>query len=539
MAHTKLFLFLLFPVLVFSSPAKQSINQREQFERQKEIFEKLERNQAPNTFRYETEPPALSTEKGVPCFYINTIEDEGITLLSSTEKHHVYNQYIQTCVSLAQLSNLTKQLTALYIKKGYITSQVYLKPQNIAQGNITLFATEGKIATVLPKERYVCSAFWGKEGAMLNIRDLEHAIETINRLPSNHASMRLAPSAEVGYSDIHIDNNTTSRINGTIGINNFGTKHTGEAQGNLTLNLDNPLGINDQFTLNLNSTEHHFKNENALGDGYQYSFPIGRLLTTLSYHKSHYKQFVYGGLNRYTSKGDTKTHTLSLRYNLFHNLSHKVTLGSSVSQYQTKNYISDALIDTASYTLSKASAVVDYAYQASGIYFSTALHYTQGTDWFHAANPTNLNEHYRLYSIDVALLKRFGALQYTLNGHGQHSPHQLFSANQISIGGHYSVRGYQKEGLSGNTGFFARNELSYRSSARWFGALAPDYFIGADYGEIKKEADTNGGKLFGGIVGVKLHKNSLETTLYYAMPLRKRDVAEHETFFGVSLRYGF
>lgn len=539
MARKKLFLCLLLPLLAFSTPIQETIDQREQFERQKEVLEKLEQKQRPNTFRYEIEKPALLTEEEAQCFYITTIKDEGITLLSSAEKNFLYDQYIEKCNSLVALSNLAKHLTALYVEKGYITSQVYIKPQNIAQGEIILYAVEGKIGEISPKQRYISNAFWGKEGGFLNIRELENAVETINRLPSNHASMDLLPSPQVGYSDIYIKNTTTNRINGTIGINNFGTKQTGDKQGSLTLNIDNPLGINDQFSLNLNSTNQHFQNENSLGDGYQYSFPFGRLLTTLSYRKSSYKQFIYGGINQYTSEGNTQTHTLSLNYKLFHNVSHRVTLGSSLSRYQAKNYISNALIETSSYKLSKASLMVDYLYQTSGMYLYTALNYTKGTDWFHATNPTNLNEHYYLYTIDLALSKRVDKFQYSLNGHFQYSPHQLFSTNKISIGGHYSVRGYQKEGLSGNTGFFLRNELSYPSPTHWFGILSPHYFVGFDYGEIKKEEDTNGGSLFSSILGLKLQRNSLNTSLYYAMPLRKRDVAKHQNFFGFSVHYGF
>lgn len=524
---------------VFADSITDAINQREQFEKQKEIFEKLDKRQDENIMRYNVEKPELLPKQDEQCFQIETILDEGITLLSNEEKQALYNNYRGNCNSLTDLSNLARQLTALYLKKGYITSQVYIKPQNISSRKVTLYAVEGKVAQIVPDELYINSAFMGQKDDYLNLRDLENAVETINRLPSNHAKMDLIPSSEVGYTDVSIENNTTNRINGSIGINNFGTKKTGDKQGSLALNVDNPLGINDQFVVNLNSTDKHFQNENSIGDGYEYSFPIGGLLTTLSYRKSSYAQYVYGGINQYDSNGDTKTYTLALNYKLFHNESHRVNIGSSVSQYQTKNYLSESLIETASYDLSKVGVMIDYMYQTADFYTYIALNYTQGTDWFNATNPTSLNEKYSLYTIDASLVKRLDAFQYSLSAHYQHSNYQLFSTNQISIGGHYSVRGFQKEGLSGNTGYYIRNEFSYTPQNKFLEYFDQTYFIAFDGGEIKKEEDTNGGKLLSDAVGLKLKQGNFDMNFYYAMPLYKKDVSVTQNFFGASANYRF
>lgn len=524
---------------VFADSITDAINQREQFEKQKEVFEKLDKRQDENIMRYNVEKPELLAKQDEQCFQIETILDEGITLLSNEEKQALYDNYRGNCNSLTDLSNLARQLTALYLEKGYITSQVYIKPQNISSRKVTLYAVEGKVAQIVPDELYINSAFMGQKDDYLNLRDLENAVETINRLPSNHAKMDLIPSSEVGYTDVSIENNTTNRINGSIGINNFGTKKTGDKQGSLALNVDNPLRINDQFVVNLNSTDKHFQNENSIGDGYEYSFPIGDLLTTLSYRKSSYEQYVYGGINQYNSNGDTKTYTLALNYKLFHNESHRVNIGSSVSQYQTKNYLSESLIEMASYDLSKVGVMIDYMYQTADFYTYIALNYTQGTDWFNATNPTSLNEKYSLYTIDASLVKRLDAFQYSLSAHYQHSNYQLFSTNQISIGGHYSVRGFQKEGLSGNTGYYIRNEFSYTPQNKFLEYFDQTYFIAFDGGEIKKEEDTNGGKLLSDAVGLKLKQGNFDMNFYYAMPLYKKDVSVTQNFFGASANYRF
>ncbi len=539
--YNKVFLFFVFMSVSLgaSDNVGELIDNQEHFAKQKEVFENLEQKQDTVIQRYDIQKPELLEVKDENCFVIKSIKDEGITLLTNKEKKSLYKEYIGKCTTVTELNNLTRKLTAIYMDKGYITSQLYIKPQDISQGEVVLSVIEGKIKNINPDERYINSAFIGQKGKYLNIRNLENAIETINRLESNHAKMDLVPSDEVGYTDINIENNTTSRINGQVGINNFGTKKTGDKQGTLVLNLDNPLGVNDKFTININSTDKHYQDENSIGNGYEYAIPFERLLTTFSYRESKYKQFVSGGINKYTSRGNTKTYTFGLNYNLFHNQSHKVTIGSNISQYRARNFFNDILIETSSYDLSKITTMIDYTYQNTGFYSYIGFGYTKGTDWFNAHNSTVLNEKYSLYTIDLSATKRFEPFAYSLSGHYQHGNNQLFSTNQISIGGHYSVRGYQKEGLSGNSGFYVRNELSLHPTVKLFDSVEQSYFVGFDYGKIQKEKDTDGGKLYSNVVGVKFKKDKLDMSVYYATPLAKKDVSKSEKFCGFSVSYRF
>ena len=179
-------------------------------------------------------------------------------------------------------------------------------PQNISLGEVKLHAIEGKVSSILPSKSYINNVFLEQKDDFLNLRNLETSIELINRLPSNHATMKLLPSSKTGYTDIHIENNTTSRINGSIGINNFGTKKTGKVQGSFSLSLDDMFGINDQLSINLNSTDKHFSDESSVGDSYYYSFPIGHFLNTISYRKTSYEQLIPAGISNYESNGNTK-----------------------------------------------------------------------------------------------------------------------------------------------------------------------------------------------------------------------------------------
>ncbi len=246
---------------LYAITTQEAVQQRQNFEKQKEQFQKLEKNRNQKIFFYDTKKPVLEKKGSEQCIEIKKIKEDTITLLSKSKKEEIFKKYENGCRTLSELNNLTKELTKLYIDKGYVTSQVYFKAQKLDTGVLKLIAIEGRVGTISPDKLYLENAFLAQKGSNLNLRDLERAIESINRLPSNHATMKLVPAKKTGYTDIQVENKTTNRLNGSVGIDNYGSKKTGKLQGNLYLNLDNPLGINDQFSIYLNTTQNHVSNE--------------------------------------------------------------------------------------------------------------------------------------------------------------------------------------------------------------------------------------------------------------------------------------
>ena len=533
-------LIMLNTILSYANITEDAIKQKQNFEKQKEQFQKLQKNSNQKIFFYDSKKPTLQENSDEQCIEIKIIKENSITLLLKNEKEKIFKKYVNGCRTLTELNNLTKELTRLYIDKGYVTSQVYFKAQKINEGILEVIAVEGKVDDITPNELYIENAFLAQEGKYLNLRDLERAIESINRLPSNNATMKIIPSQKVGTSNIQIENQTSNRINGTIGIDNYGSKKTGKFQGSLNFNLDNPLNINDQFSIYLNSTHRHTKEENSKGNGFVYSFPIGnRILNTISYKKTKYDQFLKVGITDYETKGKTNTASFDIKYKLYHDQQNRFNVGAFVSRYDTENFIAGSQIETSSYSVSTKGLNLDYLFQTQGFYSSLALSYTKGTNLFGTHNPTSLDEKFSLYTIDLSMMKQLLEVQYSLNGHYQHSNDPLFGNDQVSIGGAYSVRGYNKEGLSGNSGYYLRNELEKTLSTKLFNLIVQKYFIAYDYGYIDNSEDVEGGILASYSVGAKYSKDDISLQIYYAIPIRKQDVTQANKFFGLSLGYRF
>lgn len=526
-------------VLHASNKIKEVIKDKDLFEGQKQQYKNLQDKSNEKIPFFNVPKPQLLKSDDKRCFFINHINTDSITLLSSLEKEKILEKYLNKCNTLVDLKNSINELTSLYIDKGYITSKVYLKSQNIKDGKIELFAIEGKLEKFLNNKINTITAFGNLEGKYLNLRDLEVGIENINRLNSNNAKIKLEPSEKIGYSKVSIENKTSNRLNGYISLNNYGEEITGKQQLSLNLNLDNPLTLNDQFKINYNTTDNHNTPENSIGDIYSYSIPFGRSLISLDYSNSEYNQFIKAQFNRYKILGESKNFNLKLKYKWFHNQNHSFSNLIFLNHYRTKKFIEGYKIVNSSYNLSKAGLSFNYIYQIPTFYALASFEYTKGIHLINSLNPTTLDERYKKYTFDLSLVKSFYSFSYNLDFHLQHTKDKLFSINQISIGGPYSVRGYKEEGLSGNKGFYYRNELVYNYPKKILGYFQPSFYIALDGGWVKKEEDSSGGTLVGEAIGTKFNIKNILVDIYYSKALKVSNVLNNKNFLAFQVIYKF
>jgi hemolysin activation/secretion protein len=189
--------------------------------------------------------------------------------------------------------------------------------------------------------------------------------------------------------------------------------------------------------------------------------------------------------------------------------------------------------------LSKLTLSADYLYQIPGFYTFINFAYVRGVDLFQNHHSTDLDDEYSIYNLSLSAMKDFYLFRYTLNAYAQFTDDSLFGSDKMSIGGPYSVRGFGKEGLSGNEGYYVRNELSYNAYYEVFGGIGNSYFVALDGGEIYSDDESFDGRLLGGSLGTKLQSKNFEASLHYDIPLYEENVRESEEFLGISFRAKF
>jgi len=145
------------------------------------------------------------------------------------------------------------------------------------------------------------------------------------------------------------------------------------------------------------------------------------------------------------------------------------------------------------------------------------------------------------YQLDLGFNKYFNTLnnlKYNFYLRGQYSNYNLFGTEEISMGGVYSVRGFNDAGLSGNKGFYVRNELSMQYNLNNY-ILVP--YLGLDYGYVTESDNNIGGDILGTSLGSRVYWKKINFELFYNLPIKESENIKNENsnFFGLNLVYNY
>ncbi|ENJ0754167.1 ShlB/FhaC/HecB family hemolysin secretion/activation protein, partial [Salmonella enterica] len=135
-------------------------------------------------------PRVASPDIGVQCRNISRIEITGDEkMIPAKLLAKVRHDYTGRCISVSDIESLLGLLTKDFIDRGFITTRVYLPVQDLRTGILKLTVVAGKIEGYkLEGGRkhavWLRAAMPGREGDVLNLRDLEQGIDQMNSLSS-------------------------------------------------------------------------------------------------------------------------------------------------------------------------------------------------------------------------------------------------------------------------------------------------------------------------------------------------------------------
>ncbi len=504
--------------------------ERRRFETEKKLREKerigleLKEGEKQETDKKETEKKGsgINVVEDGNRFLINKIILENDELLSGREKRNLLEPFLNKEISYNDLTILVRSITNILIDKGYITARVKIPlNQNIKSGVITLTIINGYIGRISPESDslrdrlQVSAAFPFFEGNYLNIKDLDYGIEQMNRLQSNNATMKIIPGDETGSSKVVIYNDTRSRLGLDVGYDNLGQKNTGEQRGKLTVNIDDLLSFNDNvsfdYTKSMNSdTDKKYNRSYTMF----FSLPVGYWTFSSVYSRSEYMQYISGLSRDFKSSGDDTSMIFSIERMIGRYKYNRFKGKSSLTLKNKESFIEDAKIETTSRKLSIFKAGLDYSTYLFGGYFSGTANYHRGLKYFDAYKDGDdltgdtPRAQFDKYDMSILWNKTFTIFGqyfgYLLNSYGQYGMDTLYSSEKISIGDMNSVRGFRDSSITGDRGFYIRNDLSvFDFSSIWSCLKGLKFFTGYDYGYIieKEGKDSNYGRGKGYITG--------------------------------------
>lgn len=497
--------------------AAQAQQQHEQRlkEEQDRLQERLRRdNPQPDTFlqpdarHQENDIPADET---APCININLIVVQGATIIDEDQVDRITKTYVSRCLSLKDINQLISDISNLYLDKGFITSRAFVQPQKIEKGTLDLLVVEGKIETFQStssmKKSELDAAFPIEENTVLSLRDLEQGIENLNRLQQNAAQLDIKPGSDTGLSQVNIVNEQSRPLHAQLFVDNSGSEATGQYLAGASVSWDNPIHRSDNLYLTLSEGVDALRGGSSQSYALYYSIPQGYFLWSLSANHFSYEQLISGNSVDFTTSGKSDNQSLGLDYVAFRSQRSKWSINSDITKKVSKNYIEDVFLDTSSRTLYLGSIGINSTYKMNSSLLRGGITWTRSFATDDATEKlTNAETDFQFnkYSLDIGIhggteiLKQ--PLRYSTSLYYFYSPTPIVASEALSLGGQYSVRGFDQENITGYRGGYWRTEISLPRT--FWKTIRLEPFLGYDLGQsdapdYEKDKATLSGATFG------------------------------------------
>ncbi|WP_229803432.1 ShlB/FhaC/HecB family hemolysin secretion/activation protein [Litchfieldella qijiaojingensis] len=425
----------------------------------------------------ERDAPSASPESPQAlCLPIDTIELEGVALLSDSLQHELSAPFAGRCLTVDELNELLRTITQAYTERGFVTSRAYLPQQDLSQRHLQVVVVEGHIEALessgnVPTPRELAMASPAEVGEALNLRDLEQLIDQLNRLPSRQATMELVPGETVGGSRVQVTSEASRPVRVSLGRNNDGSTGTGEQQWSASVEWDSPLGLADQFVAQWG---HDVTGQSDIGSSsryFGYSLPYGDWTFSYSYTDSDYLTVAEANGFIFTLDGKSERHRLQAERLLWRDSVSKTAASVGLSRLSTRNYIDGARIEVSSQRLSELSLGLNHGRRLGKALVNADLGWHKGLTMLGAQGdgsdiPGTPRAQFEKTTLTLSYRQPFALFQQSLSFssllHGQWSDDVLYSPQRLSLGGQSSVRGFKEQSLSGDSGGYWRNQVTWQ-----------------------------------------------------------------------------
>lgn len=238
-------------------PTAQPGREREQFQ---DITPPLSRPTGPAVTLPSTEPP-----EGAATIKVNlrSVTVVGSTVYSREQLAALYGDLIGREVSLAEVYDLAKKITAQYGNDGYVLSRAIVPPQNFSRSgaDVKIQVVEGYVDQVVwPDKLSRYRDFFSDYTARIladrpaNVRTLERYLLLAGDLPGLKFSTKLRPSARNQGASTLVVEVTEKPFDAAARVDNRGSNARGPYQYLVTGTANNLLGAHEAFTLTYGGT---------------------------------------------------------------------------------------------------------------------------------------------------------------------------------------------------------------------------------------------------------------------------------------------
>lgn len=439
------------------------------------------------------------------------------------------------CLGVRGVGLIIKRAQDALVAQGYVTSRVLAEPQDLRTGTLALTLVTGRIRSIrFAEPASVRATSWNAfpvhPGDVLNLRDIEQALENFKRVPSADAKISIAPGDEPGQSDLVVDWAQGNPFRLQAAVDDGGSRATGKYQGNVTISFDHWWTLNDLFYADI---RHDLGGGSAQALGTRgatlhYSVPLGNWSLGATASANKFAQNVAGASQTYAYSGMSRNLELKLGRTLHRDGTSKTTGNLQAFARSSRNNIDDTEVEVQRRRVGGWALGFNHRLALARDSAEFGLEYRRGTGAFGSlpAPEQAFGEGTSRFSVltgqaSVSHPFAWAARDWHYSGQAslQINRTPLTPQDRFSIGGRNSVRGFDGEStLSADRGWLLRNEL-----ATALGDTGQQFFMGLDYGMVAgpSSALLAGHHLTGAAMGLRGALGSFSYEAFVGVPLSK------------------
>jgi hemolysin activation/secretion protein len=407
-------------------------------------------------------------EETAPKVLIKQFRVEGSALLNPAIIHSITSANENKELTFAGIQAVADLITAKYREAGYILANAFVPAQDIKDGVVIIQIIEGKVGKITVEgNKHYSSEFIQKhietvrKDPSLKEQTLERSLLILNEYPSLEVKAALQAGKDPGTTDITATVSDKFPISFSLGYDNFGSNTTSKHRMSAALNIGNLITSGDQIMfrgatgldrLDINKLSYG-RLEYLMPVGYDGSrvgvyhanslYKAGEDLTVLGIEG---KARIYG---LYISRPfiKTKEKTLSVKAGFQYKDIYEYRLDSLNSKDDIRIFHIGVNYDYIDRLYGRNILAIEYSMGIRDLLGGAGRNDT-GTSRLNADGQFNK---FNIDAVRVQKLPLYGYL--ALKGSAQLSADELFVAEQFTIGGMGSVRGFRPSLHSGDNGY--------------------------------------------------------------------------------------
>ncbi|HDL7933772.1 TPA: ShlB/FhaC/HecB family hemolysin secretion/activation protein [Yersinia enterocolitica] len=478
-----------------------------------------------------TIPTGVGSSDDSSCLVIKRVKLMNIDAFPNAGRLIQWTKQAQgNCLDEKGLSSLRDTLQWQLVADGYITSHAVFTEDSYVDGTLFLILIPGRLVSIEHHENsqgyaQLNTVFPGRQGDLVNLRNLEQGLDNLQRLPSVNATMDVVLNPEDLSSQIMVTRQQSRFWRMNAFLDDAGHYGVGRYRAGATIFLDNPLSLSDlvYFSASRELDNHHDKGSHNFA--LHYSIPFGYWLLSMAASQGAYYQSLLVANTAYKYHTYWRSLDMQIQWLLMRGYNYKTVGYTGALIRKSNRFFADIELEI------QRSDTVDWQLGLQHLHYtrwatiSGGVNYQQGTQWF-GARPSPGRDSFstaRLINLTASLNIPFTLdeqhFQYQPTFSQQYTRSAVTMQDKFSIGGRNSVRGFTTgNALVGPQGWFLKNDIAWINQR-----LANQLYLGLDYGEVSDKGGQFllGDRLVGAVIGVRGYYRRLGYDFNISTPFDK------------------